>query len=372
MAVVIAIGWWATSDSEPEHSGATVSVKRGDIEKVVTAQGSIQPRSYVDVGAQVSGQLNHLHVSVGDTVSKGQLLAEIDAAVQQARVDADRAQLDALRAQLSQAKAQWKLARLQYERQDNLRKANATSEDEYQIAEASVASAEAQVKALQAQIKQTTSTLTEDEATLGYTRIFAPMDGIVVSLEVREGVTLNTNQTTPLLMRIADLSTVTVEAEVSEADVTQLNIGMPVYFSLIGSSNRTWNSTLRQILPTPLVENNVVLYTALFDVENTGGYLMSGMTAQISFVLASAAHTILVPVAALEPLPTDPKSPARRYQVAVKQGEKITQREVSVGVRNRIQAQIQSGLKEGELVVLAGAKEPVIQKARRPRGPGLF
>ena len=105
-------GWIFGEDKESEY--VTVAAVRGDIEKVVTAQGSIQPRNYVDVGAQVSGQLKKIHVGIGDHVVKGQLLAEIDAAVQQARVEASRAQLDAQQAQLSQAKSQLQLSQLQF------------------------------------------------------------------------------------------------------------------------------------------------------------------------------------------------------------------------------------------------------------------
>lgn len=393
-------GWIFGEDKESEY--VTVAAVRGDIEKVVTAQGSIQPRNYVDVGAQVSGQLKKIHVGIGDHVVKGQLLAEIDAAVQQARVEASRAQLDAQQAQLSQAKSQLKLSQLQFNRQKNLRNVDATSEDEFQIAEASVASAQAQMRALMAQIKQTESSLKEDEASLSYTRIFAPMDGVIVTLVAREGTTLNANQTAPLLMRIADLSVVTVETDVSEADIPRLRIGMPVYFSPIGDTQSIWHSELRQILPTPEVLNNVVLYTALFDVENKSGRLMSNMTAQVFFVDESAKNVVLVPVSAIlkkssakdrgarkaegsgeetsitnnEAAHVDVEVPARkrvsRAQVKVLVDGDIALRDVEVGVTDRIHAEIIHGVNEGDLVVVEGAKAPTESGGNRTRRPGFF
>lgn len=367
VAAVLVLGaLWFVLRNDDAAAWVTVNATRGDVERLVTAQGRIQPRNYVDVGAQVSGQLKILHVDVGDQVVKDQLLAEIDAAVQQARVEASRAQLDAQQAQLKQSQAQLTLAQRQFDRQQKLRDADATSEDEFQIAQASVASAEAQVLALQAQIKQTASSLKEDEATLSYTRIYAPMDGIVASLTAREGVTLNANQTAPILMRIADLSVVTVETDVSEADVPRLRTGMPVYFSPIGDTGKRWHSTLRQILPTPQVLNNVVLFTALFDVDNPDGRLMSDMTAQVFFVEESAQDVVLVPVSALQ------KKGRDQWQLKVLEDGEPVLRDVQVGVSDRIHAEIRDGLSEGEQVIVEGARAPGAGGARPVRPRGLF
>lgn len=365
-ALLVLVLLWFVLRTGEAAAWVTVNATRGDVERLVTAQGRIQPRNYVDVGAQVSGQLQILHVDVGDQVVKDQLLAEIDAAVQQARVEASRAQLDAQQAQLKQSQAQLTLAQRQFARQQKLRDADATSEDEFQIAQASVASAEAQVLALQAQIKQTASSLKEDEATLSYTRIYAPMDGIVASLTAREGVTLNANQTAPILMRIADLSVVTVETDVSEADVPRLRLGMPVYFSPIGDTEKRWHSSLRQILPTPQVLNNVVLFTALFDVDNPDGRLMSDMTAQVFFVEESAQDVVLVPVSALQ------KSGRDQWQVKVLEDGEPVLRDVQVGVSDRIHAEIRDGISEGEQVIVEGARAPGADGARTMRPRGLF
>lgn len=152
----------------------SVVVQREDVESTVTAIGTLQPRTYVDVGAQVSGQITRLLVSPGAQVEKGALLVEIDPSVQRATVDAGRASLASLRAQIAEQQAQLKLARQQLKRQQQLASEEATRQEDVQIAEAQVAGAAARIDHLKAQMQQTQASLKADEARLGYTRIYAP------------------------------------------------------------------------------------------------------------------------------------------------------------------------------------------------------
>ncbi|MDB5999532.1 MAG: efflux transporter periplasmic adaptor subunit [Rhizobacter sp.] len=292
--------WLKPDDPASRYLISTVAV--GDLEDTVTATGTLQPRDYVDVGAQVSGQLKRLLVEIGTPVQQGDLLAEIDAVVQQTRVESGRAGLANLNATLTDRQAQLELAERQYQRQQNLLKGEATTTESVQTAEAQVRSARAQLTALKASITQAESTLRGDEANLGFTKIYAPMAGTVVSVSAKQGQTLNANQSAPVILRIADLSTMTVGAQVSEADISKLRLGMPVYFTTLGSQGRRWVGTLRKTEPTPTVTSNVVLYNALFDVPNPQGQLMTQMTAQVFFVVASAREAVLVPVSALRPV----------------------------------------------------------------------
>lgn len=354
--------FFAAGGSDAAQSVATV--QRGDIEELVTATGLLQPRDYVDVGAQVSGQLHKIHIEVGSDVQEGDLLAEIDPTLFMARVDASRAQLRYQRAQLQDREAQLALAEIQYQRQQNLLAEDATTTESVQNAEAQLKSARAQIEMLKAQIAQTESSLRADEANLNYARIFAPMSGTVVSITARQGQTLNANQQAPIILRIADLSTMTVQTQVSEADVSRLRLGMEAYFTTLGSQERRWYGKLYRIDPTPTVQNNVVLYNALFDVENANRALMTQMTAQVFFVVAQAKDTLLVPMSALIMAPRrerptavtnddgERRRPARRATVQVIDDfGNLATREVEVGVSNRIQAQILSGLNEGERVM---------------------
>src|SRR5471032_1756124 len=185
---------WATR--APKTVFDTAPVKRGNIEASVTAIGTLQPQTYVDVGAQVSGQITRLHVQPGSSVEKGQLLAEIDPSVQQATVDAGRAALAGLRAQLADQQAQHRLAGQQHGRQQQMAKFDSTPLADVETAEATLASAAAKIDHLKAQIDQTQASLKADEARLGYTRIYAPMASKVVGLDAKEGQTL-----TPLTRR---------------------------------------------------------------------------------------------------------------------------------------------------------------------------
>ena len=394
-------GWTAWKENGNAAARYTTAVvQRGDIEDAVTATGVLQPRDYVDVGTQVSGQLKTLHVEIGDRVEKGKLLAEIDPTVYRTRVDADRAQINTLTAQLADREAQLALAEQQHRRQVNMMREQATTQEALQSAEAALKSAKAQINVFKAQIEQTRSSLRGNEANLGYTKIYAPMAGTVVSISAKQGQTLNANQQAPIILRIADLSTMTVQSQVSEADVSRLRMGMDVYFTTLGSQGKRWSGKLRQINPTPEVVNNVVLYNALFDVENRDAALMTQMTAQIFFVAAQAQDAVQVPVAALRPVGARGQSgapqraagkaaPAQggepraaqqadrsrfaggRAMVRVMNDEgAIEERVVEVGVVSRVAAQILSGLEPGEKVVTGTASQqnrPRTATANAPR-----
>lgn len=298
----------------------TAPVRRASIENTVAALGTLQPHRFVDVGAQVSGQIKRIAVQPGDRVKQGDLLVEIDPALQSATVQTNRATLARLRAELTEQQAQRDLARQQAERQRQMAADGSTRLEDVQTAEASLRIAEARIQSLQAQIEGAQSTLQGNEALLGYTRIYAPIDGTVVTLDAREGQTLNATYQTPNLLRIADLSRMTVWTEVSEADVGRIRADMPAYFTTLGLKDgkgelRRWHGTLRQILPAPpssqggagggqnaAPAGKVVLYTALFDVDNADGALMPQMSAQVFFVESGADDVLAAPLAALRPV----------------------------------------------------------------------
>lgn len=353
----------------------TESVRRGSLELSVSALGTLQPHRYVDVGAQVSGQIKHIAVDVGDTVVKGDLLVEIDPAVQLAMVNANRATLDSLRAQLAEQQAQLELAKLKAARQQRLHRHEATSIELLQEAQAHVRITQARVSSLTAQIVGAQSTLEGNEALLGYTRIYAPMDGTIITLEAREGQTLNATYQTPNLLRLADLTSMTVWTEVSEADVGRVRPGMPVYFTTLGlldgkGESRRWESRLRQVLPAPPVKNGeggvdssgskAVSYTALFDVENTDGSLMPQMSARVFFVEASAQNVLLAPLAGMQATPDQDVFTAR-----VSTGnERLETRLIKIGMKDRLYVEVVSGLEEGEALVMRLSEESGAKRLR--------
>ena len=417
-------GWWAWkawgAGAKKSEELIFSTVQRGDIEDLVGATGALQPRDYVDVGAQVSGQLKKLHVEVGTEVKEGDLLAEIDATQSIARVDANRASLRAQQATMVERQVNLEKAERDLQRQKNLMAEEATTAEQLQNAETAVRAARTQINTLKAQIEQQQASMRVEEANLKFTKIYAPMSGTVISITARQGQTLNTNQSAPTLLRIADLSTMTVQTQVGEADVAKLRQGMSSYFTTLGSPGRRFYGELRKIEPTPTVTNNVVLYNALFDVPNPNKVLMPQMTAQVFFVVAEARDVLTVPVAALtyqraprtqvaadngdgdvapnkranpadaqranrprrgrsEAAPGAAPTPRRAtVKVATTNDERnptIVEREIVVGVASRVNAEIVSGLNEGERIVVgikvpdAPAKGAAPTKGATPLGP---
>jgi macrolide-specific efflux system membrane fusion protein len=366
LSVLAGGGWlYFREGAASSRQFVTTPVARGDVEDAVTAMGTLQPLEYVDVGTQVSGQLRRIHVQIGDQVKKGALLAEIDPTVYQSRVDADRANLMRLNAEIAEKQAQRRLAEQQFRRQEGLLRANATSQEAHQSAEAALRIAEAQIESLKAQLVQTQSTLKGNEANLGYTKIYAPMDGTVVSMTARQGQTLNANQQAPIVLRIADLETMTVTTQVSEADIGKLTLGMEVYFTTLGQPDRRWYGKLRQVLPTPEIVNSVVLYNALFDVDNPGQLLKTQMSAQAFFLIGSAKDVLVAPLVAFRPSPANGDPDRRRVRVLV--ADEVQERTVLLGVRNRVSAEVKEGLAEGDQVILGDRPSGTDQGRQRVR-----
>lgn len=366
---VVAVATWQILPPGRDQY-ATVQVSRGDIESSVTALGTLQPRRYVDVGAQASGQIRKIHVEVGDVVKQGQLLVEIDPSTQKAKLDASQFSIENLKAQLQEQQAQHELAQQKYQRQQHLAAGGATREEDVQTARAELKATQARIDMFRAQIRQAEASLRSDQAELGYTRIYAPMEGTVVALDAREGQTLNAQQQTPLILRIAKLSPMTVWAEVSEADIGHVKPGMTAYFTTLSGGSRRWSSTVRQILPvppkpldqtsqgggSPASSNKsgsarVVLYTVLLDVDNGDNALMAEMTTQVFFVADQAKGVLTAPVAALQSASAENRQTA---QVVAANGE-IQRREVRTGISDRLKVQILEGLKEGDHLLIGPA-----------------
>lgn len=363
------------SEENDSQKQSVAKVIRGQLEETITATGKLEPKEFVDVGTQVSGQLEKLYVEIGDTVKKDDPIAQIDPKLYEAAVRADEARLKTLNAQLDEQKATVSYARSVYERNSKLIKADAVSREVWQDSERELKAAEARIASYKAQIEEAESQRDANITNLGYTKIFAPMDGTVVSQTSKEGQTLNANQTAPVIVQVANLDTMTARAQVAEADISRLKQGMHVYFTTL-RSDRRWASTLRQLLPSPdATVTDVVLYNVLVDVENQDRALMTGMSVQMFFVLGSAEDALLIPTQALgKKLGPAPDGTGEQYEVQLRTGSKTETRNVTVGLMNRNQAQILSGLSEGDDIILpvtgAGAASAPTS-GNRPRMPRM-
>jgi len=353
IAVVLAISgglwWWGPWKGEEAPPPETVTVGRGSLKLTVSALGTLQPLQFVDVGTQVTGQLRKLHVVIGQPVKKGELIAEIDPTLFESRVGQTNAQISNSRALLADRRAQLALATQRVERNRTLIGSDAVSRQELEASEAAFDQAQAAVKAIEAQIGQQSAALNFDSTNLRFTKIFAPMDGTVVSLTARQGQTLVAAQQAPVILRIADLGTMTVQAEVSEADISRIAVGTPASFNTLGLPDRRWSGAVRQILPTPETVNNVVLYKVLFDVENPDGALLPLMSAQVSFLLDKVDDVLVIPAKAL--------LPGRPHRVQVMENGKLAERKVKIGLETRKEVQVVDGLREGETLVLPASKD---------------
>ena len=346
----------------------TATVERGNVESTVVAAGIVQPMKYVDVGAQTSGKLKSLKVKRGDQVVENQLLAEIDPVLAQTALTSANATLENMTQQRTVKQAQLVLATLQRDRNETLVARQLIAANDRDITQANYNVAVGDVASLSAQMKQATAAVNTAEANLGYTKITAPMAGEIVSISLLEGQTLNANQQAPTILRIADMSTMTIWAQVSEADIVRVKVGQDVYFTVLGQSKR-WNGKVRQILPTPELINNVVFYDVLFDIPNSDHELNIQMTAQVFIVLAQAKGVLLIPTAAIGNANEGSEIKVR----VLKPDGSVEQRTIKIGIKSEISAAVTDGLNEGEKVILGGVTTQTQSNTKSPlaarRGP---
>jgi len=232
------------------------------------------------------------------------------------------------------------------------------SASEHDITDANFVVAEADADALTAQMKQATALVNTAKANLGYTKITAPMSGDVVSINLLEGQTLNANQSAPNILRIADLDTVTIWSQVSEADINHVEPGQNVYFTVLGQTRR-WNGKIRQILPTPELINNVVFYDVLFDIPNPERDLNIQMTAQVFIILAQAKSVLLIPTSTIG----NALDSSRIDIQILKTDGKIELRPIRIGIRSEISTEVIEGLRENEQVIINSVKPKTSSKS---------
>ena len=340
--------YWAFG--KPKVLYTTAAIVRGDLESTVVAAGIVQPLKYVDVGAQTSGKLKSLKVKRGDQVKKDQLIAEIDPVLATTALESANASLDNIISLRTVKEAQLVLAKALRSRNEVLfaQGEGAISANDRDITWANYDVALAEAASLSAQTKQATAAVETAKANLGYTEITAPMAGEVVSISLLEGQTLNANQQAPNILRIADIGTVTVWAQVSEADIVRVKPGQDAHFTVLGNP-RTWNGKIRQILPTPELINNVVFYDVLFDIPNPEGELKIQMTAQVFIILAQAKNVLLIPTSAIG---NAGEGAVIKVRVMKADGS-VEQRTIKIGIKSEILAEVKDGLKEKERVVIS-------------------
>ena len=361
---------------EEEVEFITKKAKKGSFSKKVDATGEIFATELIDVGAQVSGQIKKLYVKLGDQVKKGDMIASIDSSTQQNSIDNKEAQLAIYKAQLESAKVALNIAKTQFDRENALFSKNATSKQEFESAKNTYSANSAKIKELEAQIKQTNIELSTAKINLGYTKITAPRDGTVVSVQVEEGQTVNANQTTPTIVNIANLSHVKMKMQIAEGDITKIKVGTPVEYSILSEPTKKFQTTVSSIDPglTTLSDgsygssssskssyssssssSSAVYYYAQSIVDNKDGILRIGMTTQNELLIANVEDAIIVPSIGIK------KDENGTFVYVLKDG-KAVKTAVKTGIKDNLDTQIISGINEGDEIITSQGSSSEIAK----------
>jgi len=358
LAIVAVATWFYFAPRAERGVPTTVKVERGDVTQTVLATGTLEANSVTSVGAQVSGTIQTLPVKLGDVVKSGDLLAQIDSTNQQNAVKSSQAALTNLEVQLQSKQTDLSNAQAALDRANKLAPGNLISGADLQTAQANLASAQAAVASLNAQISQAQLAVDDANLAIARTKITAPVSGTVVAVLVTQGQSVNANQSSPTMVKLADLDTMLIKAQVSEADVTKVAPGQKATFTILGDPNNKIPATLLSIEPAPDAittsdtgttgTDNAIYYNAIFSVANPDHRLRIAMTAQVSIVIDSKTGVLTLPASVL-----GTPGPNGSYRVLVldpSSGE-TKPAEVTVGLNNNITAEIVSGLNEGDQVV---------------------
>lgn len=338
----------------------TYTVEPVTMSEVVTATGTMESETSVDVGTQVTGIIDKLYVDFNDKVEKGQLIAEIEKTL----LDSELKSADA---SLASAKATYEYALHNYERDKVLHDEQLisdyefqTSMKDFQVAQQSYAKSQAdRVRAAK---------------NLNYAEIYSPIDGIVVSREVEVGQTVVSSMNVANLYTIADLDHMQVVGSVDEADIGQVKVGQHVTFTVDSYPDDTFTGTVTQVRINPTTTNNVVTYEVIVGAENPEHKLLPGMTANLSIYTLELENVLAVPLKAFKFMPQserkDNKGPEAvplkepaKASVWVLSGNRLEQRAVETGMSNSIYRQVTGGLKQGDIVALQYNEEVSVGNA---------
>lgn len=327
----------------------TATAERGTISRTVTATGTIEAVTTVEVGTQVSGVIEKLYADFNSVVKKGQLLAKLDETML-------RASLDQTRASLMDAEADLAYQKSNYQRMKSLN-------DKQLIAQADFDQVEYSYKRAIASVANAKASLERNQVNLNYASIYSPIDGVVLNCAVEEGQTVAASFNTPTLFTIAnDLTRMEVQADVDEADIGQVRTEQKVEFTVDAFPGETFAGTVTEIRLQPAISSNVVTYTVIINAPNPEKKLMPGMTASVTVILAESKNVTTIPVKAMKFNPPDnlepgtiakDKTQGKGSQVWVYDGKQMHLRNVETGLNDGSHIEITSGLKPGDEVVIA-------------------
>ena len=341
----------------------TEAVTRGDMGAAVTATGTVNPVTTVLVGTQVSGTIKSLFADFNSRVKKGQIIAQIDPAFFETQLAQSQANADHAQAALRDAERLLNQNKTLYAR-------NLVAKNDYDAAVTNYDSAKAQ-------LAQAKAALQAAATNLNYTRIYSPVDGIVISRNVDVGQTVAASFQTPTLFTIAqDLTKMQIDTNVAESDIGRVSMDQDVEFTVDAYPDTTFKGKVWQKRQAPITVQNVVTYDVVIQVQNRDFKLMPGMTANVSIIVASKADVLRVPNAALRFRPAERAPEKATAGGSEKKGPGIWILEngkpkrvsITLGISDGTFTEVLSGdLKEGQLLIIEALKKGAAKAATSPR-----
>ena len=371
--LLVGVGaWYWVTSGPPPVSYKTALVDRGPITAIVTATGTINPVVSVQVGSQVSGKVAHLFADFNSKVTKGQVLAQIDQKPFKARLSQARAAVKSAKGNLARAKVLTAQRKREFDRMAALRPQAFVSQADVDLAETNYRDAVANVEVLQAQLDQAEAALAAADLDLGFTTIYSPVDGIVVSRNVDVGQTLAAAFQTPILFVIAqDLTKMQVNANVSESDIGGIQEGTEANFRVDAYPKQFFEGVVTQVRNAPISIQNVVTYDVVITVSNPELKLKPGMTANVTIVTSRKEHPLRVPNGALRfRMPNVPLDKRATRVWVLDSDNQPRQVDVAIGIADSLSTEIADGvLKEGDRVIVGIETED--EQAQKKLPPGF-
>lgn len=351
----------------------TKPITQETITQYVEASGTIKPINTIAVGTQVSGTVAKIYVDYNSVVKKGDMLAELDPSLFQSNVDQSTAKLNNAKATLSRTTASLNYKKNNYQRYKNLYAKNYVSKDEVELAYANYQQALAEVASANAEVNAAQATLNNNMTNLGYSKITSPVDGTVISRAVDVGQTVAASFNTPTLFEVAkDLTQMQIETSVSEADIGKIKVGQLATYTLDGYQDRTFEGKVTQVRLASTTTNNVVTYTVIVSVDNSEGFVIPGMTANVSIITSNIENALCVPNQALKFSPKDNTTKYEKQGVWIQTKTGLERFDVELGAFDDNKTQIISKeIKVGDKVCIGVLGDRVKKKISGMRPPRM-
>lgn len=370
--IIIAVSVLINMNANKEQY-KTRALKKRTIVQSVFASGTVNPVITVSIGSQVSGTIKELYVDFNSEVKKGQLLAQIDPALFEARVNESRASLNNAQANYERVKSVMENDLKTYNRYKALYERKFVAKSELDLAESTYKADVASLNAAKAQIAQAKATLDNNLTNLRYTRIISPVDGIVVSRSVDVGQTVAASFQTPTLFSVAqDLTKMQIDTSVVEADIGRVKVGQDVEYTIDGYPDETFTGKVSQVRISPTTVQNVVTYNVVIIIDNKDLKLIPGMTANVSIITNKKENVLCTDNRALKFSPQTTKDGAKKkyqeYGVWILEKNKPKRVTVQIGASDENYTEITSDeLKEGDRVIISSTSKGKAAVKRRMR-----